>query len=590
MTREELASKIWNEWEQGLAYQKKINLKETCEQCVDFFEGRQWPQATERTKNLPRPVINIIKFIINGKKANILSSKISMVYKPLVHNEEETQLATQGASEFTDFANHIKKELKQEDLDSLAILDGLKKGTYIYHYFWDKESKSGLAKYNGGLNGQIIDCLSIVFANPRQKDEQKQKWIIIQSRENVKTLKQVAKQNGISTTEIELIQSDDDTEKNYNAEEQENEEYATVLTKYFRKNGEVYYIKSTKNMIIQPETSLTPNADKIKLETDEEGNTNEDSEMVDIDKPDTRNFKITLYPIVVDSYDSREKSIYGIGEVEQIIPVQKAINFNYAMMQMAGQNMGFPKVLTRPIALQGKKITNTPGEVITDYSPNFDGIRYLNPPNFSSMPLTVSDKLIEVIRIVTGSTEVVSGEVLGKNMSGSAIVALQTQSKVPIQDVQKAFWRTHEKIAKIWEQFFKSYYKFDTQYIIESDNGQELHTFNGSMYQNMDFETTIDVGSGSAYSESLSINLLEQALQRGDITFDDYIDLYPETAMPFKAQLKEIRKKKLLPPEISQKIMANPQLLQLVMQLVARNDLMQQQNQQIQQEQISPTI
>lgn len=590
MTREELASKIWNEWEQGLAYQQKIHLKETCEQCVDFFEGRQWPQATERTKNLPRPVINIIKFIINGKKANILSSKISMVYKPLIHTEEETQLATQGASEFTDFANHIKKELKQEDLDSLAILDGLKKGTYVYHYFWDKESKSGLAKYNGGLNGQIIDCLSIVFANPKQKDEQKQKWIIIQSRENVKTLKQIAKQNGISTTEIELIQADDDTEKNYNAEEQENEEYATVLTKYFRKNGEVYYIKSTKNMIIQPETSLTPDADKIKLETDEEGNTNEDNEMVDIDKPDISNFKITLYPIVVDSYDSREKSIYGIGEVEQIIPVQKAINFNYAMMQMAGQNMGFPKVLTRPIALQGKKITNTPGEVITDYSPNFDGIRYLNPPNFSSMPLTVSDKLIEVIRVVTGSTEVVSGELLGKNMSGSAIVALQTQSKVPIQDVQKAFWRTHEKIAKIWEQFFKSYYRFDTQYIIEDNNGQEVHTFNGSMYQNMDFETTIDVGSGSAYSESLSINLLEQALQRGDITFDDYIDLYPETAMPFKAQLKEIRKKKLLPPEISQKIMANPQLLQLVMQLVARNDLMQQQNQQIQQAQISPTI
>lgn len=248
MTREELASKIWNEWEQGLAYQKKINLKETCEQCVDFFEGRQWPQATERTKNLPRPVINIIKFIINGKKANILSSKISMVYKPLVHNEEETQLATQGASEFTDFANHIKKELKQEDLDSLAILDGLKKGTYIYHYFWDKESKSGLAKYNGGLNGQIIDCLSIVFANPRQKNEQKQKWIIIQSRENVKTLKQIAKQNGISTTEIELIQSDDDTEKNYNAEEQENEEYATVLTKYFRKKRRsVLYKKHKKH-------------------------------------------------------------------------------------------------------------------------------------------------------------------------------------------------------------------------------------------------------------------------------------------------------------------------------------------------------
>ena len=567
-SKEELAKKIWNDWQKGLEYQKKLNLKETCEKCVDFFEGRQWPQATERTKNMPRPVINIIKFIVNGKKANILSSKISMVYKPLIYNQNEGQIATEGASSFTSFANHIKKEIKQEDLDNQAILDGLKKGTYIYHYFWDREKKTGMAKFDGGLNGQIIDCLSIVFANPKQKDEQKQKWIIIQSRENVQTLKDIAKKNGITKTELELITADDDTEKNYDGEEQDGEEYATVLTRYFRKNGEVYYTKSTQNMMVQEETPLTPDAAKVKLQLDEEGKTNEDKEEVDIDKPEQTNFKMTLYPIIVDSYEEREKSIYGIGEVEQLIPTQKAINFNYAMMQMASQNMGFPKVKVRPNALQGKQITNTPGEVLTDYSPGFDGISYLNPPAFSNTPLTVSDKLLEMTRTVTGATEVANGEVLGKNMSGSAIVALQTQAKVPIEDMQKRFWRTHEKIARVWEQFFKAYYRFDIPYVVENDNKQTVNTFNGSMYQNMDFETTIDVGAGSAYSESLSINLLEQALQRGDITFDDYIELYPDTAMPFKAQLKEIRKKVLLPPEISQKIMANPQILQYVMQII----------------------
>lgn len=567
-SKQELAQKIWSDWQKGLEYQKKLNLKETCEQCVDFFEGRQWPTATERTKNMPRPVINIIKFIVNGKKANILSSKISMIYKPLIYNQEEGETATKGASSFTNFAKHINKEIKQEDLDNQAIADGLKKGTYIYHYFWDREKKTGMAKFDGGLNGQIIDCLSIVFANPKQKDEQKQKWIIIQSRENVQTLKDIAKKNGITKTELELITSDDDNEKNYNEEEQDGEEYATVLTRYFRKNGEVYYTKSTKNMIVQEETPLTPDAGKVKLQLDEEGKTNEDKEAVDVDKPEQTNIKMTLYPIIVDSYEEREKSIYGIGEVEQLIPTQKAINFNYAMMQMASQNMGFPKVKVRPNALQGKQITNTPGEVLTDYSPGFDGISYLNPPAFSNTPLTVSDKLLEMTRTVTGATEVANGEVLGKNMSGSAIVALQTQAKVPIEDMQKRFWRTHEKIARVWEQFFKAYYRFDIPYVVENDNKQQVDVFNGSMYQNMDFETTIDVGPGSAYSESLSINLLEQALQRGDITFDDYIELYPETAMPFKAQLKEIRKKKLLPPEISQKIMENPQILQYVMQII----------------------
>ena len=38
--------------------------------------------------------------------------------------------------------------------------------------------------------------------------------------------------------------------------------------------------------------------------------------------------------------------------------------------------------------------------------------------------------------------------------------------------------------------------------------------------------------------------------------------------MPFKAKLKEIRKKQLLPPEISQKIAQNPQILQYVMQII----------------------
>lgn len=566
--REELAQKIWDDWQKGLQYQKKLNLKETCEQCVDFYEGRQWPSATARTKNMPRPVINIVKFIVSGKKANILSSKISMIYKPLVYDETQGKIAAEGASSFTNFAKHINKEIKQEELDNQAILDGLKKGTYIYHYFWDKEKKTGMAKYDGGLNGQIIDCLSIVFANPKQKDEQKQKWIIIQSRENIQTLKKIAQKNGISKTEIELITADDDTEKTYNGEEQDVEKYATVLTRYFRKDGEVYYTKSTQKMIVQEETPLSPDASKVEIQINEEGKTNEDEEDVGIDKPEVEPFKMTFYPIIVDSYEEREKSIYGIGEVEQLITIQKSINFNYAMMQMASQNMGFPKVLLHPRALEGKEITNRPGEVITDHSPGFNGIKYLEPPTFSSTPLMIADKLLEITRTVTGATEVANGEVLGKNMSGSAIVALQTQAKVPIEDMQKRFWRTHEKIARVWEQFFKAYYNFDVNYVVENDDKQTVSKFNGSMYHNIDFETTIDVGPGSAYSESLSINLLEQALQRGDITFDDYIDLYPESAMPFKAQLKEKRKQVMLPPEISQKIAQNPQILQYVMQII----------------------
>lgn len=182
--------------------------------------------------------------------------------------------------------------------------------------------------------------------------------------------------------------------------------------------------------------------------------------------------------------------------------------------------------------------------------------------------MSVSDKLIELTRVFTGATEIASGEVLGANMSGSAIVALQSQAKVPVEDMQKKFWRVHSKIAKIWEQFFKAYYNFDTIYTVEGEEGATTETFNGTKYRNMEFNTVIDVGAGSAYSESMSIALLEASLQRGDITFDEFIELYPDNAMPFKARLKQIRKKKLLPPEISEQIASNPQVLQYVTRIL----------------------
>ena len=570
MERTEITQKIWKDWENALAYQRRLNLKDTCETCVDFYEGKQWPQATERTKNMPRPVINIIKFIVNGKRANILSSKIKMLYKPLTYEGENNKIAIDNANNFTNFATHIKKELKQEELDNNVVTDFLKKGTAVLHYYWDKEMKSGLAMYTGGLNGQVVDILNVAFANPQEKDEQKQKWIILKSRENVATLKEKAKQYGANIGELELIEEDTDSEKNYCSEEQEGEKYATVLTRYFRKNGEVYYIKTTKNVVIQPETPLTPDAQSIKLELNEEKEQlNEDNEAVDIDEQEISNFRFTLYPIVVIPYDEREKSIYGIGEIEQLIATQKAINFNYAMMLMGIQNLGFPKIKQRPTALRGKAITNSPGEIITDYSPNFDGIQYLNPPAFSNTPIAVSDKLFDVTRTITGATEVANGEVLGANMSGSAIVALQNQAKVPIEYIQKTYWRAHEKIAKIWEQFFKACYRFDTQYFTDDEN-RTLKTFNGTDYVDTEFETTVEVGAGSAYSESMSIALLENALNANRITFDEFIELYPDTAMPFKSQLKEIRKKKLLPPEISEQIMSNPQIYQYVMQIIQK--------------------
>lgn len=567
-------TRLWELYEKGLQYQKNTGMKENYNECSRFFDGDQWPQATERTKNLPRPVLNITKFIANNKKSNILSSSMKIIYRPSeAFDEEGLEAATEGAEKFTQFAEFTRKDLRQADLDDKAMSDGVKKGPYIYHYFWDSEKYGKRSKYIGGINGEIIDPLNIFFANPRQKDEQKQKWIMISSRESLESIKELAKKNKIPAQDILSIFGDDDTEKNYEEVKQDNEEMVTVLTRYFRINDEVYYEKAVKQTIIQNPTSLTPNYKKVVIKE----NVEEDNEDTNPDVPEEgeERFVITLYPVIVGNYEEKEKSIFGMGEIEQIKANQKAMNFNYAMMLLSTQNTAWPKIIAKANALKGKIITNTPGEVITDYSNGAgDGIKYMLPPSYSPMPLTLAEKIMDTTRMVTGATEVSSGEVLGSNMSGSAIAALQTQAKVPVEMIQRRFWRVHEKIAKVWEQFFKTYYITDRNYILQDEDGQDnIKEFNAEKYQNVEFATTVDVGAGSMYSEVASIATIESLKADGDIDTDQYIELYPETLMPFKAQLKRMRAKQKLPPEIEDIIISNPMLMQQVMQMVQQSQM-----------------
>ena len=73
-----------------------------------------------------------------------------------------------------------------------------------------------------------------------------------------------------------------------------------------------------------------------------------------------------------------------------------------------------------------------------DITNSVDVATYSQSVNYS---FTLNDEnanqSLDADEVLKAATEVANGEVLGKNMSGSAIVALQTQAKVPIEDMQK---------------------------------------------------------------------------------------------------------------------------------------------------------
>lgn len=531
-------TEIWQQYQNGLAYQKQMGLAKKIPEFVKFFEGNQWAPPTKKTKNLPRPVLNIIKFICRNKKSSIMATPVRLVYK--ADNEAV------NADKFTKFVDYIQKEIGQSGLDSQALDDGIKKGSYFFHYYWDSEAKGKDGIKEGALRCDVIDILDIFFANPLEVDEQKQEWIIISSRESVKAIREKADKG----VDHDLIQPDEGEFK-YGEKEQDGSELCTILTKYFRKDGEVYCVKATKHTIVNEAFALTPNIIEAEkqiglVEEDAPNNNLPDNEEDEL-KPHKR---FELYPIVVGNYELREKSIYGLGEIEGLIPNQKAINFNYAMSLLNAEELAWGKWKVLPDALRGQSITNEPGQVLIDHSRSGNGITRLEAQQFNTAPLSITDKLIENTRTMTGATEVMSGEVIGANMSGSAIAYLQAQSQQPIDELKNRFWEAKKKQGKIIEQFAELFYTFNKDFSYENveqvkdetgkivdKKSQVSDVFNGEEYQNTDFTVVCEATTGTKSSTSGDINVLDVLLAKGFISVATYIKAYPEDALSNKTEL-----------------------------------------------------
>lgn len=529
-------TKIWEEFEKGRQYLENSKLKDEWEECERFYEGDHWPQATPKTKNMPRPVVNICSMICDNKKSGILSGNVKMIFRPSEMFGEALQRAEEGSNIFTKFSENITKELDQNSLDDLAQDNAVQLGTYIYHYFWDTTISGGMqSPYVGAVRGEIIHPKNVIFANPMEKDEQKQKYIIIASAEPLESVKQLARRNNIP--DWDSIRGDNDLKE----DETNTLSLCTVLTKYTRRNGKVIWEKATKYHYIQKPTMWQPDLKNVKI--------GEEKDEQEINEPDTVNndgyFRKQLYPIVVGSHKNRKNSIYGIGEVKQAIPNNKAVNFNLGMMLLSVQNTAWPKIIQKTNALAKQMITNEPGEILTDITQGSGwGVKYLETPGFNNQALTLTNTIIDLTRTTTGSTEITNGETLGANMAASAIIALQNQAKKPIEMYQQKFYRSYEKIGKVLEQFFKYYYNDGRLFSYEEEGNRYIASLNGQNYKDIDFSLNIEVGAGGIYSESLSVSLLDNLKANNDIDIDEYIELYPDSIMTFKSKLKKMREQK----------------------------------------------
>lgn len=534
---------LWSMYEQGIDYQIKTGLRHNIPKYVDFYEGRQWPAPTENTKNLPRPVVNIVKMICRSKKASILSTPVKILYKTYKQGTDIDKLNS--------FAQSIFKEMNQDGIDRLAIDDGVKKGSYFFHYYWDKYASTPSGRAEGGVRCELIDPLNIFFSNPKELDEQKQRWILISTPTDIRKIMELCDEN----VNLSQIRTDEEGEITSNPDKA-----ITLLTRYFKIDGEVWCERGTKYSIINKPFKLTPSIQDVKaLFT---GESKEDAAKIEQEKDksssafayfkeltEKRSARATLYPVVCGFYERREGSIYGISEVEGTIPNQKAINFNIAMTLLNSQQCAWGKYIALPNALKGQVITNSPGQVLIDYSETGNGIKRMSEEGISQVPMSIAQEITDLTRNVTGASDIISGDAINANLSGVAIAQLQAQAEVPIEDLRAAFWEAKKKQGLVVAQFIRLYY-YDREFIRKSrdENGKECEIcdrFFSKDYENALFDVVVEPTRGTRATISSDVNMLDTCLKNGSISLEAYIKAYPEGALSNKsAILNQIEEEK----------------------------------------------
>lgn len=590
-------SKLWEDFEHARSYQQTLELTAQIPTNVDFYEGRQWPQKTEATKHIPRPVVNITKFIVRTKKSSIVGAPVSVVFT--------SNRNPDIAAKLTEFNKTIENEMDMDELRNKLVQEGVVKGTGILHYYWDSEAKGEVGDFEGGVRAEIIDPLNVFFANPQEQDEQKQKWIILASRVEVNAAREMMsakyKRNGgeknVQPDNADRLYTDD--------VEQDGTEICTVLTRYFRKDGEVYYERAVKSTMLHDAVALTPptEADAEKeLEKETQDDKNESENAVKsrdgkvVGKMDDGEDKLqdapikgerterkafTLYPIVVYQYEPREKSIYGIGEVEGIIPNQKAINFIFAMQLLSIQNLAWGKWVVKEGALRNQKLNNSPGQVVIDHTPyGVKGISRTDEPPISNHPMSFMDSLMSATRLVTGSTEVMTGEAQHAGQSGQAIANLQAQALKPIQELRDRYLRVNKKSARIIKQYYEMFYD-GKKFEYKTENGQFVQDqFSGEEMNGTMFDITIEAGAGTPYSESLVVSLLTEYLGAGYIDYPTYLELLPSQIAVFKTTLL----KKIKEDNMNQLKQAQEQIVALQEQLKQATASLQMMSQKLEEQ------
>ena len=328
------------------------------------------------------------------------------------------------------------------------------------------------------------------------------------------------------------------------------EDKAWLITKFYKRNGNVYYSQATKYCEIKKEGNLGT----------------------------------TLYPFAHFNWEDQEGNARGIGEVRQLIPNQIEANKIAMRRAVTSKNISYPQKVVDMSAIQNPNDINKIGAVIKFQDMGgrkaSDIFMTTTPGQMGTDSEKLQGELINLSKDLNNAGDSTTGNINPETASGRAILAVQNAQNQPLNDQLIGLKAFLEDIARIWFEMWKAYsnglmIEVESQDEITGQVTESLEQIPSFILEVLNTSVKVDItpkGAFDKYAQELS---LENLFTQGKITFEEYVEaLDTDSVMP-KVKLENILKKR---KEAQQQInileqQAQTMKNQMQMQINNRNEI-----------------
>lgn len=611
-------TEAWRLYEEGRNYNESLtpNQYNLVETNVEFFIGNQWLRLpdTPAMRGLPKPVFNILKRVASLFVASLTSSGVAMRYEPLAYYDRRSQTdPDQDAAEFLNAAvSNLLEKVKFDYRVRDALFDGAQTGDYCAHFYFDPEA----IPYGGGTAGQhrgeirmeLVDGINVMFGNPADRRVQTQPYILLVGRAPVEELRAEAEQfkrnrkryrtgtgNGDKTELETSLQPDAENDRILGVG-------GKVELVADDKTGKALYVlmysKVTREETVRDangepeyEDVYDSKGDPV-YEKDDKGDPIYDDLGEPVRKRRARKERVTtvyatkatrtgviysdvdtglsVYPVAWGNWEKQKNQYHGRALVTGLIPNQIFINTMFATAMRHMQLMAFPKTVYNADLIS--RWTNEIGEAVAIHGIQpgqsvAQMVTTLQPAEMSNQIFTLIDKVMAYTKECLGATDAQMGNVKPDNTS--ALMVLQTNSEVPLENIRSGLYEWVEDCGAIIPDMMATYYgvrpivverEFE-EIVSDGAGAPQIDPITGLMRtqkvrrkveQEYDFgqlkhvtlDMRIDVGATTYYSEIAMTQTLDNLRKDGTLDVIQYLERIPDRLIPKKKELiSELRRR-----------------------------------------------